>query len=95
MSNKSLNVNQTDWEEHFPDLVILTRSNWLKHRFGQHSNTIFKRLLPNCLTHHIYLDKSYLHGHAMSKLLPIGEFQWIDPTKCDLIMVVTVQKSVI
>ena len=80
--------------ECFLDLVILTHSNRLKRCFGQHSNTIFNRLVPNCATHHIYLDEHYLYGHVISKLLPVGGFQWIDPTKFDLFMVVAVQKSV-
>ena len=81
-----------DWEKHFPDLVVLTHSNWLKLRFGHHSNAIFKHLVPNRVTHHVYLDENYLDGYAMSKLLLIGGFQWIDHVKFDLNVVVTGQK---
>ena len=74
-----------------PDMYIFfekgTRSgiSYISNRYSKANNKYLKSHDPKQQSkHNLYLDTNNLYGYAMSNLLPISGFKWLDPKEFDL-----------
>ena len=58
--------------------------SYISNRYSKANNKYLKSYDPKQESKHIiYLDANNLYGYAMSKFLPTGGFEWIDPKEFD------------